>query len=162
AYPFAALHRLPVWLTHGTQVAMSESGKIPGDVDTRTILGRDSFAIGDLEVRPFTVPHDAREPVQFVLSDGAFRLGVLTDIGASFRTRRRTAGPRKRLTSSLPSSLPPWSRPWSRLSAPRRARRRQPEQRPSSLRWSWSSWWWSSSVLLFCRRRRARWRPRRR
>jgi phosphoribosyl 1,2-cyclic phosphodiesterase len=29
------------------------------------------------------VPHDAREPVQFVLSDGAFRLGVLTDIGAT-------------------------------------------------------------------------------
>jgi phosphoribosyl 1,2-cyclic phosphodiesterase len=83
AYPFAAQHRLPVWLTHGTQAAMAEAGKAPGDVDTRTILGRDAFAIGDLEVRPYTVPHDAREPVQFVLSDGAFRLGVLTDIGAS-------------------------------------------------------------------------------
>ncbi len=83
AYPFAAQHRLPVWLTHGTQAAMAESGKVPGDVDTRTIVGRDAFAIGDLEVRPYTVPHDAREPVQFVLSDGAFRLGVLTDIGAS-------------------------------------------------------------------------------
>ena len=83
AYPFAAQHRLPVWLTHGTQAAMAESGKVPGDVDTRTILGRDAFSIGDLEIQPYTVPHDAREPVQFVLSDGAFRLGVLTDIGAS-------------------------------------------------------------------------------
>jgi phosphoribosyl 1,2-cyclic phosphodiesterase len=82
-YPFAAQHRIPVWLTHGTQAALAESGKLPGDVDTRTILGRDAFAIGDLEVRPYTVPHDAREPVQFVLSDGAFRLGVLTDIGVS-------------------------------------------------------------------------------
>ncbi len=27
------------------------------------------------------MPHDAREPVQFVLSDGAVRLGVLTDTG---------------------------------------------------------------------------------
>src|SRR3989442_3908146 len=35
-----------------------------------------------MEVRPFAVPHDAREPVQFVLSDGAARLGVLTDIGS--------------------------------------------------------------------------------
>ncbi len=34
-------------------------------------------------MRPFPVPHDAREPVQFVLSDGARRLGVLTDIGVS-------------------------------------------------------------------------------
>jgi phosphoribosyl 1,2-cyclic phosphodiesterase len=83
AYPFAAQHRIPVWLTHGTQTALAESGKAPGDADTRTIHGRDPFAIGDLEVRPYTVPHDAREPVQFVFSDGAFRLGVLTDIGVS-------------------------------------------------------------------------------
>ena len=83
AYPFAAQHRIPVWLTHGTQTALAESGKVPGAVDTRTIRGRDPFAIGDLEVRPYTVPHDAREPVQFVFSDGAFRLGVLTDIGVS-------------------------------------------------------------------------------
>jgi phosphoribosyl 1,2-cyclic phosphodiesterase len=83
AYPFAAQHRLPVWLTHGTQAALAESGKPPGDVQVRTIDGRHSFAIEGIEVRPYTVPHDAREPVQFVLSDGAFRLGVLTDIGAS-------------------------------------------------------------------------------
>ncbi len=83
AYPFAAQHGIPVWLTHGTQCALAESGKPPGEVDTRTILGRDAFAIGELEIQPYTVPHDAREPVQFVLSDGAFRLGVLTDIGVS-------------------------------------------------------------------------------
>ena len=82
-YPFAALHRVPVWLTYGTQVALSESGKVPGDVETRTIRGREEFAIGGVQVQPYTVPHDAREPVQFVLSDGASRLGVLTDIGAS-------------------------------------------------------------------------------
>ena len=82
-YPFAALHRVPVWLTYGTQVALSESGKVPGDVETRTIHGREAFAIGEVQVQPYTVPHDAREPVQFVLSDGASRLGVLTDIGAS-------------------------------------------------------------------------------
>lgn len=83
AYPFAAQHRLPVWLTYGTQAALAESGKLPGGVETRSIDGRTAFAIDGIEVRPYTVPHDAREPVQFVLSDGAFRLGVLTDIGAS-------------------------------------------------------------------------------
>ena len=83
AYAFAAPHRLPVWLTYGTRAALAEAGKIPGEVDTRTIDGRTPFAVGGIEVRPYTVPHDAREPVQFVLSDGAFRLGVLTDIGAS-------------------------------------------------------------------------------
>ena len=39
--------------------------------------------MGGLEVRPFTVPHDAREPVQYVLSDGASRLGVVTDVGTA-------------------------------------------------------------------------------
>jgi phosphoribosyl 1,2-cyclic phosphodiesterase len=81
-YPFAALHGLPVWLTHGTRSAMLESGKLPGEIQTNVIEGRSSFAIGAIEVLPYTVPHDAREPVQFVVSDGAVRLGVLTDIGA--------------------------------------------------------------------------------
>ena len=54
----------------------------PSAVETRTIDPRSRFSIGDIEIEPYTVPHDAREPVQFVLSDGAARLGVLTDIGA--------------------------------------------------------------------------------
>ena len=82
-YAFAELHRIPVWLTYGTLLALTEAGRPPGEVETHIIDGRTAFAIGGLHVRPYTVPHDAREPVQFVLSDGAFRLGVLTDIGAS-------------------------------------------------------------------------------
>lgn len=82
AYAFAAQHRLPVYLTHGTRAALAEAGNTQGSVETRLFDGRSAFALDGLEVRPFTVPHDAREPVQFVLSDGARRLGVLTDIGA--------------------------------------------------------------------------------
>jgi phosphoribosyl 1,2-cyclic phosphodiesterase len=58
-------------------------GKANRSAQTRTIDGRSEFAVDGLVLRPFTVPHDAREPVQFVISDGAHRLGVLTDIGAS-------------------------------------------------------------------------------
>jgi phosphoribosyl 1,2-cyclic phosphodiesterase len=43
----------------------------------------DAFGVGAIEVRPFPVPHDAREPVQFVVTDGAVRLGVVTDLGTS-------------------------------------------------------------------------------
>jgi phosphoribosyl 1,2-cyclic phosphodiesterase len=46
---------------------------------------QDVFAIDMLEVRPFPVPHDAREPVQFVVGDGVHRLGILTDIGVTTR-----------------------------------------------------------------------------
>jgi len=77
----AARHGIAVYMTMGTRDAVGERLSC---VDA--VLGFDShdvLAIGDLEVRPFPVPHDSREPVQFVLSDGARRLGVLTDIGIS-------------------------------------------------------------------------------
>ena len=39
------------------------------------------FKIGGLRVEPFTVPHDAADPVGFVFDDGASRLCVVTDLG---------------------------------------------------------------------------------
>ncbi len=83
AYPFAARHALPVYLTHGTRRAQEDAGAAADGVELRLIEGRAPFAVGDVRVEPFTVPHDAREPVQFVLGDGARRLGVLTDLGTS-------------------------------------------------------------------------------
>ena len=85
AFALAARYRLAVYLTRGTLRAIEERGGRPADVEARLIDARAPFAVGDIEVRAFTVPHDAREPVQVVLSDGASRLGVLTDIGAPTR-----------------------------------------------------------------------------
>ena len=76
---------IPVWMTRGTARAIEEAGRTLGDAQVRFIEDRAAFAIGELEVQPYTVPHDAREPVQFVFGDGASRLGVLTDIGAPTR-----------------------------------------------------------------------------
>lgn len=81
AFAFAARHRLRVCLTYGTRAALVESAKTLPGVETCVLDGRAALAIDALEVRPFTVPHDAREPVQYVFSDGARSLGVLTDIG---------------------------------------------------------------------------------
>lgn len=39
------------------------------------------FTIGDVEVLPFTVPHDAAEPVAFTMTCAGFKLTQLTDIG---------------------------------------------------------------------------------
>ena len=41
-----------------------------------------AFSVGDVQVTPYFVPHDAFEPVQYVFSDGNARLGVLTDTGS--------------------------------------------------------------------------------
>ena len=82
-FDFAAAHGAAVYLTYGTRAAMEADGKVVQGVKVVLVSGREPAAIGDIEARPYTVPHDAREPVQYVLSDGNARLGVLTDIGAS-------------------------------------------------------------------------------
>ena len=40
-----------------------------------------AFSIGDLTLYPFTVPHDAYDPVGFVIEQGQCRVGVVTDMG---------------------------------------------------------------------------------
>ena len=81
-FDFAAGHGITVYLTYGTMTAMKAEGRVLEGVRMVHVNGRESFLIGGMQVAPFTVPHDAREPVQYVLSDGDRRLGVLTDIGA--------------------------------------------------------------------------------
>jgi phosphoribosyl 1,2-cyclic phosphodiesterase len=70
--------RIPVWMSEGTWLATGGH-----DYEGRLHLARDGehIAVGDLDVRPFTVPHDAREPLQLRCTDGARTLGVLTDLG---------------------------------------------------------------------------------
>jgi len=68
-----------VWLTAGT-LAMAQD--LDG-VAIQVIDSHASFAVDELEIQPFPVPHDAREPVQYVFGDGNRRLGVLTDTGCS-------------------------------------------------------------------------------
>lgn len=69
---------LPVWMTHGT--LRFQHAAFAGIAVTE-INPHLSFAVGDVQVQPFLVPHDAGEPVQYVFGDGSLRLGVLTDTG---------------------------------------------------------------------------------
>ena len=71
---------IPVWLTHGTLRTQNASF---AELSITEISPHLPFAIGDVEVKPYPVPHDAAEPVQYVFSDGTSKLGVLTDTGSS-------------------------------------------------------------------------------
>lgn len=73
----ARRHHVPVHMTPGTRLA-ARDGIYPRLVEFQA---GQLVAIGDLQVEPFTVPHDAREPTQFVFTDGAARLALLTDAG---------------------------------------------------------------------------------
>lgn len=80
ALPLARRHALEVWMSRGTWHAIGEP-----DAGDRLRFARDGepVAIGALELRPYTVPHDAHEPLQLTATDGQAVLGVLTDAGSS-------------------------------------------------------------------------------
>lgn len=82
-FRFANKYRIPVWLTHGTFTMSQRYLPAQCNFTVHIIDSHEAFSIGDLYIQPFPVPHDAREPVQFVLGDGQRRLGILTDTGTS-------------------------------------------------------------------------------
>ena len=70
--------QIPVYLTHGT----AGTGRCDGSHRLLCFNSEDSFAIGSLQVKAVTVPHDAAEPCQYRLSSGGRSLGILTDLGS--------------------------------------------------------------------------------
>ena len=81
AYKLARKHGLPIWMTHGTFSGFAgDAAHLP---QLNFIDSHSPFSVGELQLLPFPVPHDAREPAHFVFSDGAHSLAVLTDTGSS-------------------------------------------------------------------------------
>ncbi len=78
AHRLALRERIPIWMSRGTYAAIGEP-----DFEGLLRIACDGVDIelGGLRLRPFTVPHDAREPLQLICGDGAVRLGILTDLG---------------------------------------------------------------------------------
>lgn len=76
---FAGRFGCTTWLTPGARAMLTATGEAP--TTCRELDSHAVFSIGDLQIQPYPVPHDAREPVQFVFSDGARRFGLLTDAG---------------------------------------------------------------------------------
>jgi phosphoribosyl 1,2-cyclic phosphodiesterase len=79
ALTLAKRHQLPLWMSRGTWRAIG-APELPGLLQ----FARDGHAIsiGGLQLMPYTVAHDAQEPLQLRCSDGARHLGVLTDAGS--------------------------------------------------------------------------------
>lgn len=75
---FASRHGIPIRCTTGTRSACLKLGFDPAE----PFDGSSAFLVGDIQVTPVTVPHDAREPVQFLFDGGAHRFGLLTDVGS--------------------------------------------------------------------------------
>jgi phosphoribosyl 1,2-cyclic phosphodiesterase len=94
----ASRYNIPVWASSGTHAALQDmqlklrakqpthSQLVPGfEALVRIASDMSIFEVGDLQIKPFTVPHDAREPLQLTCSDGDVKLGILTDLGHASR-----------------------------------------------------------------------------
>lgn len=90
ARTLALRYRVPVWMSRGTFAGIGSP-----DFDGLLHFAKDSQPInlGGLQLTPFGVPHDAREPLQAHCTDGAVKLGVVTDLGhATRRVLQQLAG----------------------------------------------------------------------
>jgi phosphoribosyl 1,2-cyclic phosphodiesterase len=94
---FASRFSIPVWASQGTHAALQDlqtklrakqpthaqlAGLVPGfEALIRVAADMCPIEINGLQINPFTVPHDAREPLQLTCTDGNTKLGILTDLG---------------------------------------------------------------------------------
>ncbi|MCL2661126.1 MAG: MBL fold metallo-hydrolase, partial [Acidobacteriaceae bacterium] len=69
------------------QTADSETQAAPAKADLTFLpaleffRAGEQFSIGDIEIQPFTIPHDAADPCGFVLSANGIRMAMATDLG---------------------------------------------------------------------------------
>jgi phosphoribosyl 1,2-cyclic phosphodiesterase len=75
---FARRYVLSVWMTPGTFHG-ADYGKLPSLNAIDCHAGE--WSVGDLAIAPYPVPHDSREPCQFLFRSGKTTLGLLTDTG---------------------------------------------------------------------------------
>ena len=77
----ARKHHLPLYATQETWMAMAgKIGKIPGDL-IRTVQSGKGFWLGEIGVEPFSIPHDAADPVGYRLWGGKLSISTATDLG---------------------------------------------------------------------------------
>jgi len=76
---FLRNRQIPVFVNVRTKAVLADRTK--SEIAWRLFESGASFEVGDLKIQTFYVPHDAVEPMGFVLRNGSGSLGVLSDIG---------------------------------------------------------------------------------
>jgi len=69
---------LPVYMTHRTAPAVTWEDYTP---KLHTFQAGTRLSIGDFEIDTFTIPHDAADPVGYLLRAEGLKIGVVTDLG---------------------------------------------------------------------------------
>lgn len=107
-------YEIPVYANRLTAEAVQE--ELPELKQWRVFQTGHAFELGDLLVESFTVPHDAHDPVGFLLRHASGNIGVLTDLGHCTRLVLERVKPANVLmleTNHDPKMLQDANRPWS-------------------------------------------------
>jgi phosphoribosyl 1,2-cyclic phosphodiesterase len=70
--------RVPIYISAATREALSWDAKLK---KFEFITAGEKLTIGDIEITPFSVPHDAVDPVAFTFEAQGVKMGVVTDLG---------------------------------------------------------------------------------
>jgi len=81
AFSFSNKHRIPIHLSHGTFKMCKKRINDNYDIDFNIIRSSQSFMINGIKVTPIPVPHDAREPFQFMIESNVKSIAIITDLG---------------------------------------------------------------------------------
>jgi phosphoribosyl 1,2-cyclic phosphodiesterase len=84
---------VPVFMTASTRHAWSravrdDKGAIPELPKFEQFSAGRGFCIGDIDVMPFTIPHDAADPVGFTFRAEGVKVGFVTDFGRMLANMR--------------------------------------------------------------------------
>jgi phosphoribosyl 1,2-cyclic phosphodiesterase len=109
-------HNVPLYANSGTIDGLKHNDARFGELDWQVFTTGSVFEVGDITIEPFSVPHDAYEPVGFVLNAGAIRVGVVTDMGLAttlIRERLRSCDAVVIESNHDEQMLMQAARPWS-------------------------------------------------
>jgi len=74
----SCVRNIPVYVTHGTPTFIDWCESTPA---CESFQAGCAFSIGDFDIRSFTVPHDAVNPVGYTLEAEGIRVAIATDLG---------------------------------------------------------------------------------
>ena len=72
---------IPVFATSKTFDAMPKQSEKISDKNKKNVVIDEKFSIGDIEISPFSIPHDAADPCGYTLFSDNKKISIATDIG---------------------------------------------------------------------------------
>jgi phosphoribosyl 1,2-cyclic phosphodiesterase len=105
---------IPIYCNRATKEAIEY--QLQAKFECRIFATRSSFEIGDITVDTFDIPHDAADPVGFMLRTPSGKIGFLTDLGHATKSvleRVRSANVLVLESNHDMKMLQESSRPWS-------------------------------------------------